>query len=105
MVEHATAMPEMSFPKKPRSGQWSVIREAQHRAMLNAKLPTGYGKTLAACYVFALKKQLGIANRLLIIFPTDPQIEQFIKDGHRDLAPTHRIVDVVVVPSDGTGGN
>jgi superfamily II DNA or RNA helicase len=99
MVEHATAMPEMSFPKKPRSGQWSVIREAQHRAMLNAKLPTGYGKTLAACYVFALKKQLGIANRLLIVFPTDPQIEQFIKDGHRDLVDAgidgpHKIVDV-----------
>jgi superfamily II DNA or RNA helicase len=92
-------MPEMSFPKNPRSGQWSVIQESQHRLMLNAKLPTGYGKTLAACYVYCLKKRLGLSNRLLVIFPTDAQIEQFIRDGHRDLldagvdGPT-KIVDV-----------
>ena len=69
MVEHATAMPEMSFPKKPRSGQWSVIEESKHRLMLNAKLPNGYGKTLAACYVYSIKRRFGLANRLLVIFP------------------------------------
>lgn len=86
MVEFATAMPEMSFPKEPRSGQWSVIAESKSRLMLNAKLPTGYGKTLAACYVFSLKKRLGICNRLLVIFPSDAQLDQFVRDGHRDLA-------------------
>ena len=85
MVEHAASMSEMSFPKKPRSGQWSVIEECKNRAMLNAKLPTGYGKTLAACYVYFVKKHLGLANRLVIVFPSDSQLEQFVRDGHRDL--------------------
>jgi superfamily II DNA or RNA helicase len=85
MVEHAAAMSEMSFPKKPRSGQWSVIEECKNRLMLNAKLPTGYGKTLAACYVYSIKQRLGLANRLLVIFPSDSQLEQFVRDGHRDL--------------------
>jgi len=99
MVEPAAAVSEMSFPKKPRSGQWSVIEESKSRLMLNAKLPTGYGKTLAACYVYRIKKAAGLSNRLLIIFPTDAQIEQFIKDGHRDLADAgidgpKKIVDI-----------
>lgn len=99
MVELAAAVPEMSFPKKPRSGQWSVIEESKRRLMLNAKLPTGYGKTLAACYVYRVKKTLGLANRMLVIFPSDSQLEQFVRDGHRDLkdagvdGPT-RIVDI-----------
>ena len=92
-------MPGLSFPKDPRSGQWSVIEESKNRLLLNVKLPTGYGKTLAACYAYALKKHLGVANRLLGIFPSDGQLEQFIRDGHRDLAdagvsgPT-KIVDI-----------
>lgn len=86
MVEFAAALSEMSFPKKPRSGQAQVIEQSKHRLLLNVKLPTGYGKTLAACYVYAVKKWSGAANRLLLIFPTDAQIEQFIKDGYRDLA-------------------
>lgn len=99
MVEPAAAMPGMSFPKKPRSGQWSVIEECKSRLMLNAKLPTGYGKTLAACYVYRIKKAAGIANRLLVIFPTDAQLEQFVRDGYRDFADAgidgpRKIVDV-----------
>ena len=86
MVESATSMHDLSFPKKPRSGQWSVIEESRRCLMLNVKLPTGYGKTLAACYVYALKKWLGLANRMLFIFPSDAQLEQFVKDGHQDLA-------------------
>lgn len=53
--------------------------------MLNAKLPTGYGKTLAACYVYSLKLRAGLTNRMLVIFPSDSQLEQFVRDGHRDL--------------------
>lgn len=99
MVEHATAMPSLPFRKNPRGGQRSVIEESKTRATLNAKLPTGYGKTLAACYVYSLKRQLGICNRLLVIFPTDKQLDQFIKDGDRDLADAgidgpHKIIDV-----------
>jgi superfamily II DNA or RNA helicase len=99
MVEPATAMPEMSFPKKPRIGQRMVIEESKDRLMVNAKLPTGYGKTLAACYVYSLKMKLGICNRLLVIFPTDAQLDQFVLDGHRDLTDAgvdgpNTIVDV-----------
>lgn len=99
MVQHATSMPGMSFPKEPRSGQRRVIEESKGRSALNAKLPTGYGKTLAACYVYSLKKTLGLATRLLIIFPTDGQLNQFINDGARDLADAgvsgpKKIVDI-----------
>jgi superfamily II DNA or RNA helicase len=99
MVEFAASMPGMSFPKKPRSGQARVVEESKQRALLNVKLPTGYGKTLAACYVYSIKKWGGVVNRLLLIFPTDGQAEQFIKNGHKDLVdagidgPT-KIVDV-----------
>ena len=84
-MESATASPGMSFPKKPRKGQQSVIDESVGRLLLNVKLPTGYGKTLAFCFVYSLKKAVGIANRLLVIFPTDAQLEQFMRDGHKDL--------------------
>src|SRR6267378_2179516 len=86
MVEPSAAMPEMSFPKAPRSGQRSVIEECRNRLLLNVKLPTGYGKTLAACYVYSVKKFQGLANRLLWIFPTDAQLDQFYRDGRKDLA-------------------
>jgi superfamily II DNA or RNA helicase len=92
-------MPDLSFPKKPRLGQASVIQECRVRLLLNVKLPTGYGKTLTACYVYAVKQSSGLANRLLIIFPSEAQLDQFIGDGHRDLrdagvtGPT-KIVDI-----------
>lgn len=99
MVEPATSMSQMSFPKKPRRGQQEVIDKCHDRSILNVKLPTGYGKTLAACYVFCIKKRAGLANRLLIVFPSDTQLEQFMGDGHKDLGEAGvdgpmKIVDV-----------
>jgi superfamily II DNA or RNA helicase len=99
MLEHATSMSDVPFRKKPRVGQQLVIDECKKRLLLNVKLPTGYGKTLAACFVYSIKKVAGVANRLLAIFPTDAQLEQFIKDGHKDLKDAgidspHKIIDV-----------
>jgi hypothetical protein len=35
--------------------------------------------------VYSLKRAAGLCNRLLAIFPTDAQLDQFILDGERDL--------------------
>jgi superfamily II DNA or RNA helicase len=55
--------------------------------MLNVKLPTGYGKTFTCCGVYSLLKQAGRANRLLVIFPRDAQLEQFVCDAPLDDLP------------------
>ena len=55
---------------------------------LNVKLPTGYGKTFAMCGTYSILKQQGRVNRLLVIFPTRAQINQFKADGKNDLIDT-----------------
>jgi superfamily II DNA or RNA helicase len=76
---------KISFPKEPRIGQWNAIEECEKRSMLNVKLPTGYGKTLTACYIYRVKKEQDKVNRLLVIFPTHYQLKQFERDGECDL--------------------
>jgi superfamily II DNA or RNA helicase len=89
-VKHATTVQGVSFKKEPRSGQTQTFealdpKEERYYQKLSVKLPTGYGKTftLAGCY--SIKKYQGQVNRLLVIFPTDSQLEQFVKDGPIDL--------------------
>jgi superfamily II DNA or RNA helicase len=85
-MEFAASMRGMSFRQKPRAGQESVFAAlATHPQKLNVKLPTGYGKTYTCCGVYSILKDRGRVNRLLILFPTDSQLEQFVKDGPSDL--------------------
>jgi superfamily II DNA or RNA helicase len=86
-MEHAGSMFGMSFRQKPRRGQVRVLEALEtHTAILNIKFPTGYGKTYTAALVYSFLKKQGKVTRLLVIFPTDGQLEQFIKDGPADLA-------------------
>jgi len=66
------------FKQQPRRGQLRVLEELERAAKrLNIKLPTGYGKTYTAMAVYSILKSLGEVNRLLIIFPSVPQLVQF----------------------------
>lgn len=87
-MESASAMHSMPFRKNPRIGQKQVFDAlAHHRDILNVKLPTGYGKTFTCCAVYSLLKTAARVNRLLVIFPRDAQIDQFIKDAPKDDLP------------------
>lgn len=84
-MQSTSTMPWMSFRQNPRDGQRQVFEKFQEANYLNIQLPTGYGKTYTACGCYSIKKQSGECNRLLFIFPTDAQLEQFVKDGAADL--------------------
>jgi superfamily II DNA or RNA helicase len=47
------------------------------------QLPTGYGKSWCACIAYAVLRDKGIVDRLLIVVPTDQQRSQYI-DGLRE---------------------
>jgi hypothetical protein len=81
-------MPGVSFRKALRFGQKKVVEAAANPSIstLNAKLTTGYGKTLTACCVYSVLKKQGRANRMLYIVPTKAQLAQFVDDGGGDLS-------------------
>jgi hypothetical protein len=75
----------VSFKKTPRPGQTQVFNAlTANRDSLVVKLPTGYGKTFTCCGVYSLLKQQGRVNRLLVIFPRDAQLDQFLADAPND---------------------
>jgi len=66
------------FKQQPRPGQLTVFESLAHcGSRLCIKLPTGYGKTFAALGTYSILRDSGVANRLLVIFPTDAQLQQF----------------------------
>jgi hypothetical protein len=78
----------MPFKKNPRPGQQEVFDALEtHRSQLNVKLPTGYGKTFTLCGVYSILQTAGRVNRLLVIFPTDKQLDQFLCDAPHDDLP------------------
>src|SRR6516225_9918184 len=86
-MEPAAFVSYVSFRKNLRIGQKRAIEALRdHAAILNVKFPTGYGKTYLAACVFSWLQHAGKVSRLLLIFPSDAQLEQFEKDGPRDLA-------------------
>jgi superfamily II DNA or RNA helicase len=84
-MESANVVQGVSFRKVPRIGQREAINSVVGRDYLNVKLPTGYGKTFVACGCYSVLKAQGRVNRLLMIFPTDAQLEQFKQGGPDDL--------------------
>ncbi len=78
----------VSFRKNPRDGQKKAFEKAaeKSRSRLNIQLPTGYGKTLVANGVYAILRASGRVNRMLIIFPTEAQHEQYISSSSSDLS-------------------
>ena len=85
-MESASPLPNLPFRKKLRAGQKRVLEVAcDGRRQVNAQLPTGYGKTFVNVATYSVLKHLGRFNRLLVIFPTEKQLDQFKRDGPDDL--------------------
>lgn len=85
-MESPSLVQKLSFRKNAREGQQAVFDEVQKGSKyLNIKLPTGYGKTFVCCGSYSLLKHQGRVNRLLVIFPSVSQLEQFKEGGSKDL--------------------
>jgi superfamily II DNA or RNA helicase len=86
-MESSVVVCGVPFRKKPRSGQERAISAAADpsRSILNVQLPTGYGKTLVANGVYSVLRHQGRANRMMIIFPTEAQHEQYVQSAASDL--------------------
>jgi superfamily II DNA or RNA helicase len=85
-MERAGTMPTLpqikaqvaKFKQQPRPGQLTVFESlADCGNRLCIKLPTGYGKTYTALGAYSILRNCGIVNRMLIVFPTDAQLQQF----------------------------
>ena len=85
-MQSATTLFGVPFKQKPRRGQEEVFRKIHDEKpkRLNVKLPTGYGKTITAIGSYAILKNMGRCNRMLMILPTDAQREQFIQGAAHD---------------------
>src|SRR6266536_1402033 len=87
-MQSSASVFKMPFRKKLRSGQIQAFEKAVEDPLLsslNVKFPTGYGKSCVAAGLYSIKRRQGKTNRMLAIFPTDKQLDQFVKDGHIDL--------------------
>lgn len=74
------------FKQKPRLGQLNAIKAlGSTGSRLNIKLPTGYGKTFTALSTYSVLQSLGEVNRLLAIFPSDPQLMQFEESAGKSM--------------------
>jgi superfamily II DNA or RNA helicase len=74
------------FKQQPRPGQLTVFEAlASSDRRLCIKLPTGYGKTYTAIGCYSILKAAGKVNRMLVIFPTDAQLQQFCDSTPRKL--------------------
>jgi superfamily II DNA or RNA helicase len=99
-MESATTLCGVSFRKNPRDGQRKAIKAAAEpaRSSLNIQLPTGYGKTFVANAIYAVLRASGRVNRMLVIFPTEAQHEQYVAGAGSDLRdvslPSHRVADM-----------
>lgn len=79
-MESASTLPNVSFRQKPRSGQKAVFDQWAAKDSLNIQLPTGYGKTFTACGCYAIKRAQNKVNRVLFVFPSKGQLDQFYRD-------------------------
>ena len=73
---------------KPRKGQmalWDTVASAIARTMYFAVMCTGYGKTLAACGVYAIARAQKRADRVLILVPNDNLRKQWSNGAKRNM--------------------
>ncbi len=82
----------LSWTKNLRRGQLETLLKAEgyvlnraERRYLNAKLPTGYGKTRLAAAIYSMLQHHGLVNRMLYITPTTAQHEQFVDGSYSTL--------------------
>lgn len=77
---------------KLRKGQQQVIdllsnsqSAPRENGQLIAELPTGYGKTVVVCASYALLRNAGIANRMLVIVPSGEQFTSYLSEIESDM--------------------
>lgn len=75
-MEPASTVYEVSYPKNLRPKQIEVIEAFGSATQVVAKLPTGYGKTMAAAGAYAQLRARGVVNRVLYIVPRRNQANQ-----------------------------
>ena len=84
-MEYASIMQTLSPRKNPRNGQRKVLEKIiTAEKKLNVQLPTGYGKTLTACFAYAFLRHMGKVDRILYITPTKSQHAQFARGAVED---------------------
>lgn len=75
------------FNGEARRGQsdlWNAVLKTEGPYL--ALLPTGYGKTLAACGTYVIARAQDRATRLLVLVPTDQQRTQWANGAKKNLA-------------------
>jgi superfamily II DNA or RNA helicase len=80
-MEHASPLPALPSLENLRRGQREVVEKflaapLGSKPRVNAKLPTGYGKTLTASTSFATLFGRGMVDYLLFVVPREAQAEQ-----------------------------
>lgn len=105
-MESTSTVFGLSFKKNPRAGQKEVFRRVAQDCpkLLNIRLPTGYGKTFVGVGSYAIRRGQGRSNRLLVVFTSDAQLEQFKQGGVGDFADVgaHDVKSIVDIRFSGT---
>lgn len=85
-MEPASSTHGMPLPEKLRPKQREIIEAFALCDHLVAKLPTGYGKTLAAAGAYAMLRHRHACNRVLYIVPRAGQAKQAAESMPAELA-------------------
>jgi len=99
-MEPSGAVPPMPLHKDLRPKQVEVIRLFEGRERGVARLPTGYGKTVAAAGSYATLRHRGCCNRMLYVVPRRNQATQAAHGLVEDLAKYFGIVTKSVIVSE-----
>lgn len=99
-MQSTSTLPGLSLPENLRRGQAEVIQRFITENSVTAKLPTGYGKTLAACGAYAALKLRGEANRMLYIVPRRNQAKQAAASIPAELAKEFGIKTTSIIVGD-----
>jgi len=85
-MESTGTLQTMSLPENLRPKQREIIEAFKQTDYLIAKLPTGYGKTLAAAGSYAVLRHRGACNRMLYVVPRSSQARQAAESVPSDLS-------------------
>lgn len=85
-MELASSTPKMPLPENLRPKQREIIETFETQSEVIAKLPTGYGKTLAAAGAYAALRYRGTCNRVLYVVPRTSQSRQAAESVPLELA-------------------
>jgi superfamily II DNA or RNA helicase len=99
-MEPSGAVPPMPLHKDLRPKQVEVIRLFEVKERGVAKLPTGYGKTVAAAGSYVVLRHRGKCNRMLVVVPRRSQAKQAADGLVEDLAQYFGVKTTSIIVSD-----